>query len=78
MECYGALQNKKKVISVLVGKALQGMFSEKKGTKECLVCCLLCKKGAKVRIYVYSYLLIFIETLDEYTSNYKRDYCLGD
>lgn len=30
MECYGALQNKKKVISVLVGKALQGMFSEKK------------------------------------------------
>lgn len=51
---------------------------KKKGTKECLVCFLLCKKGAKVRIYVYSYLLIFIETLDEYTSNYKRDYCLGD
>lgn len=79
MECYGALQNKKKVISVLIGKALQDMFSEKKkkGAKECVVCFLLCKKGAEVRIYVYSYLLIFIESLNEYTSNYKRDYCLG-
>lgn len=78
MECYGASQNKKKVISVLIGKALQDMFSgEKKGAKECVVCFLLCKKGANVRIYVCSYLLIFIETLDEYTSNYKCDYCLG-
>lgn len=78
MECYGVLQKKKKVISVLIGKALQDMFSEKKRCKRmCIVCFLLCKKGAEVKIYVHSYLPIFIETLGEYTSNYKSDYCLG-
>lgn len=77
MECYRTLQ-KQKVISVLIWKYLQDMFSgEKKCKREWIVCFLLFKKGKEVRMHICICLYLYKETLDQYTATIKVITSLG-